>query len=106
MRLGHLEEGLATLDEATKGSTPTAGMRNNRGIALKLLGRRDEARGEFEAAIAEDPSYRPARVNLLQMLIEDGRAADACRIADDFLRRFPDAPEAARIRALSDSLRN
>jgi Flp pilus assembly protein TadD len=105
MRLGRMEEGLKTLDEATRGSTPTAGMRNNRGIALKLLGRLPEARREFELAIAEDPSYRPARVNLIRLLTVDSPDLPrARRESDDFLRLFPDAPEAPQIRAIADTL--
>lgn len=105
MRQGRLEEGLATLDEAERGMTPTAGMRNNRGIALKLLGRRAEARRQFEAAIAQDPSYRPARVNLIDLLLADRLDPEAGRrAAGDFLARFPSAPETPRIRALVDSL--
>lgn len=106
MRQGRLEEGLATLDEASRAMTPTPGMRNNRGIALKLLGRFDEARSEFEAAIRQDPSYRPARVNLIDLLYLDRPdPAAARRAAEDFLNRFPSAPEAPRVRALVDSLR-
>jgi protein O-mannosyl-transferase len=103
MRLGRLEDGLATLDEATKISTPTPGMRNNRGIALMQLGRAAEARREFEAAIADDPSYAPARVNLTFLLARDDAPAARSQ-AEEFLRRFPGAAEAARVRALVDTL--
>ncbi len=105
LRQGRLNEGLATLDEASRAMTPTAGMRNNRGIALRLLGRFDEARSEFEAAIAQEPEYRPARVNLLTLLVLDHPDPGvARRVADDFLVRFPSAPEAPQVRALIDSL--
>jgi Flp pilus assembly protein TadD len=105
MRLGRIEEGLATLDEATRISAPTPGMRNNRGIALMRLGRTGEARREFEAAVAEDPGYAPARVNLIFLLARDREAAPAARgAAEEFLRLFPGAPEAARVRALVDTL--
>jgi len=80
-------------------------MRNNRGNALRLLGRRDEARREFERAIQEDSGYLPARVNLLSLLVFDIGDAKAARAhASDFLRRFPSAPEAGQVRALLDSL--
>ncbi|MFB3907941.1 MAG: tetratricopeptide repeat protein [Candidatus Eisenbacteria bacterium] len=105
MRQGRLAEGLATLDEATRGLTPTPGMRNNRGLALRLLGRPADARREFEAAIADDPRYAPARINLIHLLAEVMRDdAAARREADAFLARFPDAPEAASIRTLRGSL--
>ncbi len=106
MRLGHLEEGLATLDEATRLTPPTPGMRNNRGNALRLLGRTVEARREFERTIVEDPSYLAARVNLISLLAFDLHDSLAARTsADEFLRLFPGAPETASVRAMLDSLR-
>ena len=105
MRLGRVEEGLATLDEATRLTPPTPGMRNNRGNALRLLGRTAEARREFEAAIAEEPSYLPARVNLISLLAFDLNEPSTARTsAGEFLRLFPDAPECASVRAVIDSL--
>lgn len=103
MRLGRIEEGLTTLDEATELSAPTPGMRNNRGIALMQLGRAAEARSEFERAIEDDPSYAPARVNLIFLLARLD-VTTARREAEDFLRRFPDVGDAARVRALVDTL--
>jgi tetratricopeptide (TPR) repeat protein len=106
MRLGRLEEGLATLDEATRLTPPTPGMRNNRGNALRLLGRTAEARREFERTIVEDPSYLAARVNLISLLAFDLRDSLAARAsAGEFLRLFPGAPETASVRAVFDSLR-
>jgi tetratricopeptide (TPR) repeat protein len=106
MRLGRLHEGLATLDRATEHLTPTPGMRNNRGLALKLLGRHDEARIEFARAIAEDPAYEPARVNLISLLTLDRPDPPvARREAEDFLRQFPRSPRALIVQGLLDSLR-
>lgn len=101
LRQGRYAEGLATLDEATRSSTPTPGMRNNRGLALQGLERYVEARAEFEAALARDPHYRPARVNLVLLLsgpIDDLDAAR--REARRYLQLFPKGPEAARMEEL------
>ncbi len=101
LRLGKNEEGLATLDEAIRSSTPTPGMRNNRALALQALGRLDEARREFEAALARDPRYRPARVNLIFLLAGAMQKPEEARIeANRYLELFPNGPEAARVREL------
>jgi tetratricopeptide (TPR) repeat protein len=105
MRLGRVEQGLATLDAATRESMPTPGMRNNRGIGLRLLGRAAEARVEFERAIAEDTAYRQAHFNLVPLLLHDLRDTTAAlAAAREAIARFPGAPEAARVRAVVDSL--
>jgi len=105
MREGRYEEGLATLDRATRYLTLTPGMRNNRGLALKFLGRFDEARREFERAVAADPSYQPARINLIQTLALDRPDPVAARrAAQDFYRLFPDSRRTGVVRALMDSL--
>ncbi len=60
-----------------------------------------EARSEFEAALARDPYYRPARVNLVLLLAGPiGDAEAARREARRYLEIFPGGPEAARMEAL------
>jgi len=101
LRQGRYADGLATLDEANRLSTPTVGMLNNRGLALQGLGRHDEARREFEAALARDPHYRPARVNLVLLLagpLDDAEAAR--REARRYLELFPNGPEVGRMEEL------
>lgn len=105
VRLGRFEEALATLDQATRFSTPTAGMRNSRGLALWNLGRTEEARAEFDRAIAETPSAVPARVNAILLDARVGRLQEARARGEEFLLRFPEAREAERVRALLDTLR-
>ncbi|MBK8231955.1 MAG: hypothetical protein IPK72_15540 [Candidatus Eisenbacteria bacterium] len=104
LRLGKFEEGLRTLDQATANSTPTAGMRNNRGLALRALGRHQEARSEFEQAIVQEPDYRPARANLVFLLARELALPEEARTAAaEYLRRFPKGPEADAVRAVLGS---
>ncbi len=37
---------------------------NNRGLAYSMLGKREKARREFEAALDIDPGFEPAKGNL------------------------------------------
>lgn len=107
MRTGRLEEGLATLDRATRHLTPTPGMRNNRGLALQLLGRREEAMREFESAIADDPRYEPARVNLIRLLATSQDERERTRALDEgrgFLEDFPQSGQAPVVRSIVDTL--
>lgn len=105
MRLGKLEEGMATLDRATRYLALTPGMRNNRGLVLKLPGRFDEARRDFEWAAAEDPTYEPVRINLISLpVLDQPDPVRARRKAQDSFRRFRGSPRAPVVRALMDSL--
>jgi tetratricopeptide (TPR) repeat protein len=106
MRTGRLEQGLATLDRAMRHLTPTPGMRNNRGLALQLLGRREEALEEFSRAVNEDPAYEPARINHIRLLASGGTAdnAAAIREGERYLGDFPRSRNAPAIQEILDSL--
>lgn len=50
---------------------------NKRGVARINLGRRDEARADFESALECVRRYAPALTNIGNLLLEDGRIDDA-----------------------------
>jgi tetratricopeptide (TPR) repeat protein len=50
---------------------------NKRGVARIKLGRRDEARADFESALQCVRQYAPALTNIGNLLLEDGRVDDA-----------------------------
>jgi Flp pilus assembly protein TadD len=60
-RQGDLPGALASLDKALERSTTDADSMMLRGLVLKELGRRDEAREAFAAILQQDPANEPAR---------------------------------------------
>lgn len=62
---------------------------NNLGLALHDRGRDDEAAACFEAAIARDPAFPPARFNLGLACHRSGRLADAERHYREAIRLRP-----------------
>lgn len=56
---------------------PRAFFLNKRGVARIKLGRRDEARADFESALVYVQRYAPALTNIANLLLEDGRVDDA-----------------------------
>jgi tetratricopeptide (TPR) repeat protein len=68
---------------------------NSLGLALQAVGRLDEARGQFEAAVALKPRYVDALSNLSAVLLSTGRPAEALAIAEAGVRINPRHSEAA-----------
>ena len=63
-------------------------------LALKSLGRRDEARAAFEAGIAEDPSSFETAYNFSQFLGEVGETERAIDLARRAISLDPKSPQA------------
>ncbi|HEX7087370.1 MAG TPA: tetratricopeptide repeat protein [Vicinamibacterales bacterium] len=76
--------------------------RTTLGVFLTALGRRDEAKAEYEAALRLAPRYTPARINLSDLYREDGREQDAARVLRAGLDLAPE--DAALHHALGLSL--
>ena len=66
-----------------------AAAHDNLGVALVMLGKRDEAIAEYEAAIRLDPNAALFRSNLGAALYGQGRAADAIAPFTEALRLNP-----------------
>jgi hypothetical protein len=67
------------------------------GDAARALGLLDESRRLFPAGVLQQERERLA----IEALLEDGRAAEASARAAAFLRKYPNSPHAAEIRALN-----
>ena len=65
------------LEHDMLGRKDRAGTYDNRGVLLDMLGRTQQAREDFNAAITLDPSLGDPYVNLGAMLIKKGQYADA-----------------------------
>ena len=78
---GQPRAGVAVCNQAlmhdTLNKQDRAGTYDNRGVLLDLLGRTDEARDDFNMAIALDPKLGDPYVNLGAMLIKQGRHEEA-----------------------------
>ena len=74
--LGRISEALALYDQASSVREDPA-LRNNRGNALRLLGRLEEAEREILRAIEIEPDYADAHSNLGAVLIDMGRPRQA-----------------------------
>lgn len=67
---------------------PRRSLLTNRGLALFLLGRLDEARGSFEAALALAPGHPTATLNLADLLAARGDGGAAAALYGDVRRRL------------------
>jgi tetratricopeptide (TPR) repeat protein len=63
--------------EAVTGGHDFADARHLLGLALSMLGRREEALAQFDAALARNPRYLEAHVNRAVVLADLGREAEA-----------------------------
>jgi len=71
------EERFDTLLAEAESPADRAFYQNKRGIARVGLGRRDEALGDFRAALGLVAAYPPALTNIGNLLLEDGALDDA-----------------------------
>ena len=60
------------------------------GAAAEAAGDRATAERHYRAALAVRPDYGPAMANLALLLVKGGRTADARRLVDEGLKRFPE----------------
>jgi tetratricopeptide (TPR) repeat protein len=73
-----------------------------RGIALKVLGRRDEAAAAYREAIAVNPRFAAARDNLGLILVDEGDFEGAADQFRAILRDFPGAKNAEKNLTLAE----
>lgn len=64
-----------------------------RGEAAERAGRRAEAEREYRAAIAADPDFAPAYLQLSRLLVRSGRLREVLAIAGEAVARFPRDPK-------------
>jgi tetratricopeptide (TPR) repeat protein len=65
---------------------------NKRGVRRIHAGARDEARADFEAALALDSSHAPAMMNLGNLAFESGNAPEAVRWYEAAIAADPKYP--------------
>ncbi len=77
---------------AVAAARPDAGVMNDLGSVLAIVGRVDEAIARFRAALTLQPDCLPASINLGKILLENGRAEEAVPILRRALALEPDSP--------------
>lgn len=90
MRQGDLDSALAVVDKALDFQSPyKAQAYDLRGTLF--FARRDitRAKADYEASIAIDPDYVPARINLAKILINEGKPAMATKHLEKVLSIDP-----------------
>jgi tetratricopeptide (TPR) repeat protein len=75
-------------------------MHDNLGLILQALGRDDEARAEYEAAILGYPPLVQPRIRLAAILIRRGEREQAVAVLNDALGFELDEEDARAIEAL------
>ena len=92
---------LECFGEAARLSPEDARLRNDLGVALQRAERHAEAADAFRECLRIAPGHPPAMYNLAVSLLACGQEEAARRAFAAYLERFPDAPEADSIRALT-----
>jgi len=97
---GRLQEAEWAMRQATQAAPRDARMHDNLGLILQALGRDDEARAEYEAAILGYPPLVQPRIRLAAILIRRGEREQAVAVLNDALRFELDEEDARAIEAL------
>jgi Flp pilus assembly protein TadD len=96
---GRLAEAVETYRTALAAAPHDPRVRNNLAEAYRALGRKDEARREFERVLAEHPDYAPAHYGLAVLYDDDlGNRRQAAIHYRRYLALSPDAADAERVR--------
>jgi len=64
---------------------------NNLGLAVEATGDHERAALVYRSAQAREPGHRQSLGNLVHLLCRQRRYSEALPLADDYVRRFPDA---------------
>lgn len=72
----------------------------NQGVILWNTGKIPEAKKQFEAAVAADPTYAEAHYQLGMALVNEGNLADAATEFERYLQLAPTGPNAPQAKAL------
>ena len=91
---GRLPEALAALDEAVRIQPAAPGPHWQRGRAIELLGRFDEAGPEYERAVELSPRTLVYLREWVRWLVQAGRIAEARGVAERIAEVDPGDPEA------------
>jgi type IV pilus assembly protein PilF len=86
---GKLEEAERLADAAEKGNPKKPDIPNLRGAILTKQKRYSEAAEQFNAALARDPNFYQAKLNLAEVDLQQGKYAEAERLYEDVQKIDP-----------------
>ncbi len=101
LRLREFAEAESFFSAAAERGVDSAGLHNNRAVALMGLDRPDEAAPHLQRAIQQDPEYLPARHNLALLQYQAGNLAAAADMFAELDRRRPLSAEHLHLYALT-----
>jgi len=81
------DKALRLLDKLVRLNPKDAAWRNDRGVVLILLGRKEEAVAELRLSLAKDPGLLSAALSLGTLLSSTGRGREALEVYDRALAR-------------------
>ncbi|HET7292240.1 MAG TPA: hypothetical protein VFM88_07440 [Vicinamibacteria bacterium] len=99
------EDAELALRRAAEASPADSRIRDNLGALLEADGRKDEAQGQYEAAVAGRPALAQPRIRLALLLIERGDMGRAAALLDEAAALEIDAEDARAIEAARARLR-
>jgi tetratricopeptide (TPR) repeat protein len=112
VELGNLHMDAQQWDEAVRWYREALALDPNRpdvetdlGACLVSSGSPQEALAEFDKALQAKPDYKNALYNKGIALMQLGRPADAAAVWEDLLKRYPQDPQLAGLRARIEQLR-
>jgi tetratricopeptide (TPR) repeat protein len=82
MGMKEYDKSLTLLDELVRREPGNARWRNDRGVVLILLGRKEEAVAELRLSLEKDPGMLSAALSLGTLLSSTGRGAEASAVYD------------------------
>jgi Tfp pilus assembly protein PilF len=101
---GQVDEALRLFDTALRSRPDFAEAHNNLALTRYQMGDRAQAGPGFHRALEIDPGFGPAWWNLANFEKDGGNLAEARRLAEEGLRRFPIAPMAHHSLGMLDLL--
>jgi Flp pilus assembly protein TadD len=104
MLTGHYPEAEAALQEGLQRRPDSPFARFLRGCVFARTGKPGEAEKSLREALQMDPTMSQAHLQLVNLYLQQGRKEDAIHQLQDFLKAFPNAPTAAKARAVLSKL--
>jgi tetratricopeptide (TPR) repeat protein len=109
-KLDQASAAMAKATELSVASGPAGGGGNadslfNQGVTLWNAGKIEEAKKQFQAAVAANPNHAEAHYQLGMALVNEGNLAGAAAEWDTYLKLSPTGPHAAEVNAMLPALK-
>ena len=106
MQAHELDEAASVFEDQLAMHRDNPGLLNNLGLVYKKKEETDRAVSLFEKALALDPSYTKARLNLAGALLSKGAKQAAISHLETIVRDYSSTPESEKAKQILDRLRS